>query len=265
MSEVISSADHRIVIVDVGASGGLQEKWVKQPGLIRPVLFEPNATEAEQLRGSLSHIPGALVIERGLSSRAGEFELTIGRHYGCTSLLKADPDMLAGYSIAPLYEATGTAQVWCDRYDTLYNQGEVPAPDVIKLDVEGYEYEILLGFGGLLDQCLGIEVEAWLTPIYRNTKLLHELIDYLRRFGFVLRRFEPVNAFDGDLILGDAFFTLNRARADSLDPDRKRKFQTLLKTWNLPEYSAENETHGPASKRRAKRLKRLLSAVRRRL
>ncbi|GAN55654.1 FkbM family methyltransferase [Tanticharoenia sakaeratensis] len=236
MTEVITAADERIVVVDIGASGGLQKKWARQPGNIRPVLFEPNPAEADRLRGSMSHIPGALVVERGLSYRAGEFELTLGRHAGCTSLLKADPDVLAGYSIAPLYDSMGTVTVECDRYDTLHSRGEVPVADVIKLDVEGYEYEILLGFGGLLDQCLGVEAETWLTPVYRNTKLLHEIIAYLRQFGLVLRRFEPMNAFDGDLFLGDAYFTINRARAARLDPVRLRKFAILQETWGLQAY-----------------------------
>ncbi|GBR02731.1 FkbM family methyltransferase [Acetobacter oeni] len=257
------SSDPRLVVVDIGASGGLQDKWARQPGRIRPVLFEPNATEAARIRDSLKHIPGALVVERGLAARSGEFSLTIGRHYGCTSLLKADPEVLVGYSIAPLYEAAGTAQVRCDRYDTLHVAGEVPVPDVIKLDVEGYEYEVLLGFGGLLDRCLGLEVEAWLTPVYRNTKLLHELVDYLRQFGFVLRRFEPINAFDSDLILGDAFFTLNRARVARLDPDRQEKFSILLETWKLPDYSDASKTHVPGGGGNRSRLRTFLSAFRR--
>lgn len=224
----------RLVVVDVGAAAGLQNKWAAHADRILPVLFEPNPAEAAKIRDTLRDIPGALVIESGLSSRAGRHELTIGTWYGCTSMLRADPAVLRGYSIAGAYEPAGTATVSCDRYDALHRAGRVPAPDAVKLDVEGYEYEVLIGFGDLLGDCLGVEAEAWLTPVYRDTRLLHRLVEYLRLFGLVLRRIEPIDVFDGDLVVCDAFFTVTRERAARLEGERRRKFDLLSEVWELP-------------------------------
>ena len=226
----------RIVLVDVGASGGLQPSWTQHADRILPVLFEPNPVEAEALRRTLGDIPGAQVIERGLSSAPGTYILYIGRHYGCTSLLPADPEVLRGYQIAPLYDEVGQASVTCHRYDALHEAGEVPVPEVIKLDVEGYEYEVLLGFGSLLENCLGIEVETWLYPVYQGTRLLGDVVAYLRGFDLMLRRFEPLDAFDHDLFVGNAFFTMSRQRVAQLDPVRRRKFDLMSGVWNLPVY-----------------------------
>ncbi len=223
----------RLVVVDVGAAEGLQPKWAAHADRILPVLFEPNPAEAAKIRHSLRDIPGSLVIESGLSNRAGEHTLTIGRWYGCTSLLKADPEVLRGYGIAHLYDPTGTAVVSCDRYDVLQKAGRVPAPDVIKLDVEGFEYEVLEGFGELLGNCLAIEAEAWFRPVYRGTKLLHRLIEQLDEFGMVLRRVEPIDAFDGDLVVCNAFFTVSRERARRLDGEHRSKFDLIRKVWSL--------------------------------
>ena len=227
----------RIVLIDVGASGGLQPCWARHPQRISPVLFEPNSAKAAELRRSLDDIPGALVIERGLSSRSGSYTLHLGRYWGCTSLLEPDPAVLRDYQIAPLYDEVGQASVACDRYDALHASGEAPTPDVIKLDVEGYEYQVLLGFGPLLEHCIGIEVEAWIYPVYRGTRLLGEIVAYLREFDLVLRRFEPIDAFDHDVVVGNAYFTIGRARAAELDPMRRRKFDLLTEVWKLPSYS----------------------------
>lgn len=230
--------DHeRLVVVDVGAAEGLQAMWRPHTDRIRPVLFEPNPVEAIKIRDSLRDIPGSLVIESGLSYRAGEHTLTIGRWYGCSSMLKADPAVLRGYSIAPLYDAVGTETVACERYDALHQAGRVPTPDALKLDVEGFEYEVLLGFGDLLGDCLGVQAEAWFRPVYRDTKLLYRLVEHLASFGMVLRRTAPIDAFDGDLVVCDAFFTINRERAALLDDERRRKFDLLSGVWGLQPYS----------------------------
>jgi FkbM family methyltransferase len=44
------------------------------------------------------------------------------------------------------------------RYDQLHAKGVVPVPHVVKIDFQGCEYEVLEGFGELLDQVLGIEL-----------------------------------------------------------------------------------------------------------
>lgn len=227
---------NRIVLVDVGASGGLQACWAQRADHILPVLFEPNPVEAETLRRILGNIPGAQVIERGLSAAPGTYTLHLGSYFGCTSLLPADPEVLRGYQIAPLYDEVGQASVTCHRYDTLHEAGEVPVPEVIKLDVEGFEYEVLQGFGSLLENCLGIEVETWIYPVYRGTKLLGDIVTHLRSFGLMLRRFEPLDAFDHDLFVGNAFFTMSKQRVSRLDPVRRRKFDLLIDVWDLPAY-----------------------------
>jgi len=51
-------------------------------------------------------------------------------------------------------------QVQVRRLDTLFAQGVIPAADFLKVDVEGYEREVLLGAGDLLKGLLGFEAET---------------------------------------------------------------------------------------------------------
>jgi hypothetical protein len=145
-------------------------------------------------------------------------------------------DFLSAYRIARLYKVTGHAEVSCVRYDTLFFEGRVPAPDVIKVDVQGYEYEVLQGFGSLLETCLGIEVEADLYPVYHGQKLLHDMVRFLADFGFVLRGVYPKRGFDGDLVELDARFTKNRTVWEPMSPQVKDKFRLLCKVWSIPDY-----------------------------
>ena len=60
----------------------------------------------------------------------------------------ADPAVLAGYKIAPRYETMNRVSVKCGRFDELHSTGRVPAPDVSKVDVEGYEHNEIAGIVG---------------------------------------------------------------------------------------------------------------------
>lgn len=225
----------RLHLVDVGALGGIQDKWRPHLELVHPVLFEPNPEEAARLRAT---IPYATVVEAALSNVAGRRHLVITENPTCVSLRSPNQAFLANYSIHPHLRVTGERAVECTRYDALYQEGIVPVPDAIKLDVQGCEYEVLLGFGGLLRDCLGIELEAHFYPLYMDQRLLHEIVTLLGEFGFVLRKLDQnkMGNFDGDLVEVDAYFTKPRSDVALYDEVQRRKFDLLTSVWHLARY-----------------------------
>jgi FkbM family methyltransferase len=222
-----------LTLVDVGSSGsGVQAKWRPHLSKLRPVLFEPNPPEAEALRKQLGE--AAIVLETGLSNRTEMMDLQITKNKYCTSILTPNFDLLNRYSIAPNFTVVQTVPIKCVRYDDLFYTGSAPAPDVIKIDVQGFEHQALLGFGSLLSQCLGIELETHFYPLYRDQKLFHELIALLDQFGMVLRKMTTVPHFDGDIIEVDAYFTKRSLEVSALSLDRKWKFELMSRVWEIP-------------------------------
>jgi FkbM family methyltransferase len=229
--------DEKLCLVDVGGAGGIQQKWRNHAARISPVLFEPNPAEAAKLRaGLIADFGAGLVLEIGLSDISGTRPLNIARYFGCTSLLQPNPAVLSKYRIAPLFDITHTVPVACTRYDELYRNGEVPAPDAIKIDVQGFEYEVLQGFGTLLQNCLSIELETHIYPIYQEQKLLHHLVALLAPFGFVLRALHPVSSFDGDVVELDAWFTKDISAWNQFTPRQRQKFSLICEVCNLVDY-----------------------------
>jgi len=225
--------DERLRLIDVGGAGGLQLKWAAQADRITPIVFEPNPAEAAELREVIDRVPGGKVIECGLAHVAGPRKLNITDHPGCTSLLQPNSKLLESCSIGSLFRVRRVVEVACVRYDQLHAKGEVPVPDVIKVDVQGTEYEVLLGFGSLLQTCLGIELESHFYPIYHDQKLLHDLVRLLNDFGLVLRDLRPVPNFDGDLVEVDAFFARSRSSMRTLGPLEQHKFALMCQVWKL--------------------------------
>ena len=232
--------EEQICLIDVGAAGGLQSAWRARRGLIRPVAFEPNPKEAASIRAVFTSFSGGLVIVRGLFSEDAAKTLYLTRVPGCSSVFRPNKALLSRYAIAPAFEVLGEIRINCSRYDTLFHAGEVPAPDVIKLDVQGAELNVLHGFGAQLTPCLGIEVETHTYPIYHGQALLADIISYLDLYGFSLRRIVPQMNFDGDAVEFDAYFT---KRLDQLPGPRERalrKLDVIDEVWNLtrPDHGA---------------------------
>lgn len=229
----------KLVIVDVGAAGGLQQRWAGTEDRIVAVLFEPNPQKADQLRRQQPNFCDKIVIECALGDRIGVNMLNLTREISCSSLLKPNHEFLGRYSIAPAFDVMSCVIVNTTTYYHLYSSGKVPLPDVVKIDAQGFEFEALKGFGPLLETCLAVQLEAHLYPIYKNQKLFHELTRLLGSFGLVLRRITPVDHFDGDLVEVDAWYTVSSERAAALDENDAWKHLRILKEWGLPNQSRQ--------------------------
>lgn len=107
--------------------------------------------------------------------------------------------------------------------DSLIESGLCEPPELIKLDVNGYEIEVLKGWTKKFEFCQVIQSEINLLPSVPGTPLLHEVVAYFYERGFV---FYDIEEFirapsDGTVWLIDAFF----CRIDS--PLRKERVWRL--------------------------------------
>jgi len=230
-------AEERITLVDVGGQEGLQLKWMLKAEQITPVVFEPIPSEAALVRQTLGRIPGAQVVEKALAHSAGIQKLYIAAASGCSSLREPNFEILQHYSIGPIFRTIDTQDVECIRYDELFRMQVAPSPDVIKIDVQGFEYEVLVGFGHLLDSCLAIELETHFVPIYRGQKLIGDIVNMLGDFGFALRQVRQVPNFDGDAVEFDALFTKRRDRVMTLSEGMRRKFDLVTDVLGITQYT----------------------------
>jgi hypothetical protein len=70
--------------------------------------------------------------------------------------------------------------------DELLAAGELPQPEFLKLDVQGYELEVLRGAAGALRACQAVMAEVNLFRYAPETPLADEVVAFLRGHGFVL-------------------------------------------------------------------------------
>ncbi len=159
-------------VLDVGAFEG---EWALACLDIFPEAFitciEPQDRQQPRLQALASRIHKMQVIQTllGDSSRAQVPFMDVG----------------SGSSILQSAEETSSTKPMT-TIDALVQSGRCMAPDLIKLDVQGYEIRVLEGWTIGFDRCEVIQCEISLLPLVPGGPLLHELVGYLERRGFVM-------------------------------------------------------------------------------
>jgi FkbM family methyltransferase len=134
--------------IDVGANIGiytlLASRWVGDTGHVYS--FEPSSRELAVLRRNveLNRLTNVTVIQAAVHDHAGSATLHVagGKHRGQNTLAPS-----FAYEIV---EQEDEEQVSLVVLDELWKTGQVPRPDVIKIDAEGAELHILRGAAELL-------------------------------------------------------------------------------------------------------------------
>jgi FkbM family methyltransferase len=176
LAEAISESVHPgDVCFDIGSYHGFFAgvMWVAGASAIH--CFEPNPANLATIHELKELNPGLPIEVHGLAiggedSADAEFatmpELTMGKL--ATSTFQ--PGALRGDSL----------RVRLARLDSLLRDATIPAPDVIKIDVEGAELDVLLGAQSLLTTVKpGIFLEAHSPQLARDCNALLESVGYV--------------------------------------------------------------------------------------
>jgi FkbM family methyltransferase len=188
-------------ILDIGANRG---HWTRAAMEAFPearyVLFEPVAALEPLLRDVVGQAPGSRYVIAAVSAKEGTAELS------CITYLDGTPT--SGSTLFPsapdpsLYRTTRVT-VPSVTLDGLLARGEIPVPELVKIDVEGFELDVLSGARSLLGRTdafiLEVSFEAfWGQPIF------HEVVAFMADAGYVVHDFMGFNRRPKDGTLGQA-------------------------------------------------------------
>lgn len=202
----------RIRLIDVGARGGIHERWEPYHDRIEVRAFEPDRKECDRLNRQprpypIEYLPFALGANDGEPAT-----LHVCRQPGCSSLLPPNMELCSGFAYGRNLEVVGQHPMMLSRLDTV--MANFP-PDALKIDTQGTELSILQGAGNLLDTTLAIELEVEFIEQYTGQALFAEVDAFMRSKGFTLRGLRRdywrnlgsyLHAYGGQLIHGDALY-----------------------------------------------------------
>jgi FkbM family methyltransferase len=122
----------------------------------------------------------------------------------------------------PGTEEVGTTEVMMAPLDHYLSRSMLTRPALLKLDVQGFEYEALLGCESLLDCFDQIYCECSFVELYQGQRMASEIIDWLLSRGFELcGLYNLLFDKDGRTLQADCLF---RHRAQSLQAAVPKKW-----------------------------------------
>jgi len=201
-----------VVYLDVGAAGARHPdwQWLLKNDLIRVLAVD---MVDEWSRTSAPVTTGITRIKAALGDENAVRVVYLTRHPACSSCLKPNEEFLKRYPVADWFHVVREEMVTTRRFDQIAEEMKLPAPEIAKLDVQGFESQVLRGMGRLLDSVLCLEFECQLEQLYCGQETFFDQYRLLTGRGFVLRKLEAQGPFEGEAVEFNSFWARRPSNA----------------------------------------------------
>ncbi|WP_316759895.1 FkbM family methyltransferase [Pedobacter aquatilis] len=171
------------VIFDIGANIGTWTLLAKSflPNA-RVYAFEPLEKHIVEFETNCSGTENVFIQKYCVGNENKTDQLNVSSFSDSSSLLDATPLEFQTYHIKKEKEV----QVQVRKLSTLINQDELPVPDILKLDIQGYELEALKGLENYIHQVRYIICEVSFKEYYKGQPLFNDVVSYLAKYGLTL-------------------------------------------------------------------------------
>ena len=186
--------DH-FVLYDLGARAGIPARWEPIGERLDVVGFEPDQEEVDRLnRLYASHGMTARFLNCAVGDSVQTLEIFRTRHPSLSSVLKPNHELLKRHTAwhHSLFEVEEVVSVPAVTVDYARNTDNLPAPDFMKLDIQGGELSALEGSTESLGEAFGIEIEVEFAELYLGQPLFSDIDLFLRRIGFQFFDFSSI-------------------------------------------------------------------------
>ena len=194
-------------IIDVGANQGQYASQFLKHGYKGNILsFEPITKVFETLEKNSKTYKNWKVFNYGLSNENKTSQIYISENTFSSSLLKITPSHLIN---EPKSKTVRSQKVNLKTLDSIYDSFDIKNESVfLKIDVQGYEKEVLEGAKNSLKHIKGIQIEMSIEELYKGEMLFNDMLSYIQKLGFELHSLE--NGFysnnSGKLLQVDGVF-----------------------------------------------------------
>jgi len=178
-------------VFDIGANIGMSGQYLRNLGFRGMIVsFEPVLRYYRELARKAAKDARWLCEHVAVGDAEGELEINVsGGSGGASSFLKMTQAVMTH---APELAVVGRELVRVRTVDALARE-HYPQGDrlFLKLDVQGYERNVLEGARQTLDRIVGMRIEVSILQCYENEPLFCEMLPYLQSLGFSLAGIEP--------------------------------------------------------------------------
>jgi FkbM family methyltransferase len=195
------------LVLDVGASEGMYAKQLRRLGFDSKIVsFEPLSAAFAALEGAAAGDPLWECRRLALGSFDDTAEINVAGNSTSSSLLGMEDRQIQS---APQAKYVGTEKVEVSRLDSIWAELVGDEDRIyLKLDVQGFELEVLKGAEGCLSFVDCVQAELSFVPLYEGAPTFLEMIDELGSRGFRLAGLEEGHddQSTGEMLQADGIF-----------------------------------------------------------
>jgi FkbM family methyltransferase len=193
-------------VFDIGANTGQFAHYIRT---IFPYAtlycFEPLLDCYQQLANDFQHHKHFQAFNVALGTESGEVEIHRSSYSPSSSLLPMTDLHKENF---PHTRDSVTEKVRLAKLDDLANDLHITRPMLLKVDVQGFEQQVLVGGPNVISQADVIIIELSFEPLYEGQSLFNDLYQMLVRMGFQYRgnQDQLISAKDGRVLQADGIF-----------------------------------------------------------
>lgn len=212
VNKVFAGVEHRsalsrpiATVIDIGANRGQFALAARFFTKAKIVSFEPLLSASIVFRKLFVKSSDVLLHQVAISDQYGAIDLHISASDDSSSLLKIGSSQDRYF---PGTYEVGVLKVLAGPLDRFISAKDIIRPSMLKLDVQGFEMNALLGCKSLFDYFDYIYCECSFIELYEKQKLASEIINFLSDFQFnLIGIYNPSYGSNGDPIQADFLFS----------------------------------------------------------
>lgn len=200
------------MVLDVGAYVGEFGSSLREFGYSGTIIsFEPQVDAYRMLEQRAARDPKWLALRTAVGATNGYADLNVSRNRHSSSLAAVKDRHLTADPTAEFVSREKVPITTLDvvtAREELLRSGEI----FLKIDVQGYEEDVLAGASETLSWARGVQIECSLQAVYEQGMMLGRAIDYFHRLGFDLVAIEPgfTDGSSGETLQVDCVFFRGR-------------------------------------------------------
>jgi FkbM family methyltransferase len=189
-------------VIDAGANKGQFAWFASKLWPSVPIhAFEPLTGPRKKLRAVMG--PRAVIHPLALGDADAELEFHLASRLDSSSLLAVGEKQSRIFGVTP----TVSEIVSVRRLDSMLSASDLQAPTLLKIDVQGYEFEVLRGMGALAASIAWVYVEVSFVELYQRQRLFPDVDQLLKDLGYDLLGLHNAHRTpNGALVQADALY-----------------------------------------------------------
>jgi FkbM family methyltransferase len=181
------------LVLDVGANKGQYKNFLRTIGYSGKIIsFEPlSEAYSHLIKVSQADQKWKIAPKMAIGDREGEIVINIAGNSQSSSIL---PMLKTHQEFAPESKYINTEIVKINTLDNIipqYLNENEKSRIFLKIDVQGYEKNVLEGAKNILCDIQGIQLEMSLVPLYEGEVLFQDMVSYMNNLGYFLNYLLP--------------------------------------------------------------------------